>query len=210
MGKRGQMTIAERNALIADLLDNFAEHYSEKVKNINTRYFNELDKKIQREIEYQINSYYAYDTEYHRKYSLLDVCDYKMDRKNRTLRLDFSSSKIEQKHPGVGDYIYEWMFGGGFENPSDIHGGWHGGAISGEYHPDPGTPWLRSPIDVEGDCWLREASRTESPYIAIITGVQEVINEVHNKYQKEHDSYVEKTFGEVKRQLRILVYGGDK
>lgn len=210
MGNRGQKTIEERNQLIVKLLDDFSKNYSDKISNLNKRYFDELDKKIQREIEYQVNSYYAYDTEYHRQYSLLEVCDYHMDKKKHILKIDFSASAIEAKHPGNGDYIYEWMFGGGFENPADKHGGWHGGAISGPYHPDPGTPWLRSPIDAPGDNWLRQASRTESPYIEIIQGVQETIIDVHDKYQKEYDRYVGKAFNEVKRQLRILVNGGNK
>lgn len=85
-----------------------------------------------------IAKYYADYTPryYSRTYSLYKV--YRLQIKGSWIRWEFSPNFIPKVHRVDNvdpDYIYNWMF----------EKGYHGGAVGGEKHPHPGSPWYRTP-----------------------------------------------------------------
>lgn len=73
---------------------------------------------------------------YSRTYSLYKV--YKLQIKGSWIRWEFNPNFIPKVHRVDSidpDYIYNWMF----------EKGYHGGAVGGEGHPHPGSPWYRTP-----------------------------------------------------------------
>lgn len=223
MAKKGKMSNEERRLYIIQLIEDYVTFRDKKNKELTNKYFKKLCKNVEIAVKGAVDEYYEYPTEYDRKESFYDVCKVKYNLSSKTIKLIFSSNPIEQAHKGKGDYIYEWMFGGDIDDPLDRRGGWHGGDIEGPGHPDPmNTPWLRKAVKVgrgknKGQYrfrkgkkqWLREAARTDSPYLKIWELVNEEIELQEELLQTEFDDLCFPKLKEIRKQVSIYTNSGD-
>lgn len=91
--------------------------------------------------------------------------------------VDFSPEYMKY-HAENRDYIYEICF----------MEGWHGGAVSGEGHPDPGVPWWRLTFEQDkySDGWYQEAKRyKKKPHDVIEKNMKKYIKKWDRLYGRE-------------------------
>lgn len=95
--------------------------------------------------------------------------------------VDFDASLMEFNHRVSNEYIFENSF---------MHG-YHGGAINGDGHPNPGIPYWRTPFP-ELTYWGSPAVRSFSPYSRMVFEMKRRIKEIDNQKQNEFDSVIAK------------------
>lgn len=150
--------------------------YALKVAKTALKDNEKLKKEVERELQYiadsNVDEFYAYDTEYdiHRLGDLYNA--YKVRVSNTEWDIEYDSSFMNGGHRAGNDVIFENSFMQGY----------HGGAFKGPNHPDPGTPYLRTPPHF--DSWLRPAVQTDSPYKNIEASKDKYLEKQINKYDK--------------------------
>lgn len=115
---------------------------------------------------------------YNRSGSLYNA--FKIDIGKDNGNIEFDSSLM-----GGNDIIFENSFMNGY----------HGGAIKGPGHPNPGIPYWRTPIQpIERRFkeWGRPALRSFSPYYRMISKMNKKIKEINKEKQKEYDEISDK------------------
>lgn len=101
-------------------------------------------------------------------------------------QIDFDPSVMTYRNGGGGGEhdLYQTVF----------KEGWHGGAKSGDGHPDAGTPYWRYPYPVY-KMWGRKAARAEeSPY-------QEIVREYNSRTAAQVQEDLERLFHEELRHI---------
>lgn len=195
---------------VLEMMIFFKDEYNDFVENLRSKYYRKLKNDIEEIAHNAVADYYKYPSKhYRRSHSLYKAYKIKTNDKDKSVTIHFDGSYLEPYHPGLGEYIYEWMFGG------DGHdGGYHGGAVKGEFHPNPGTPWLREPIPfdgnppmrfIKGDYWLKPADQDkQSPYEIIIKNMDDRISVLSNIAQKEHDDFFNPRWNKIIKEIKKL------
>lgn len=102
---------------------------------------------------------------------------YKISTKGMAVNVEFDSAFMERFSYDVDtEYIFENSFMEGY----------HGGATSGEKHPNPGVPYWRKPIPYFR-YWGKPAVRSFSPYEEMIIRMQDEID--RSEAQLREDLY---------------------
>ena len=116
----------------------------EKALEETTRMFLQTAKtKFERCFLDSVTHFYASYTPIHpdsRHMEMYDLFEAHLDVSDGAgkLAIDFDPSKMSfENGSATEDGLYDQAF----------RKGWHGGAASGEFHPSPGTPYLRAPYD---------------------------------------------------------------
>ncbi len=102
---------------------------------------------------------------YHRKNGLYNTYKLKITNEGQLI-FELGEELMEKRHRVDNAYIYEKMF----------KEGWHGGADKGDYHPNPGKNYWRTPheddiehgINAYSYWWSTPAKRSVSPYENIV------------------------------------------
>lgn len=98
------------------------------------------------------------------------------------------------KHRASNEYIYENSF----------VNGWHGGAIAGEGHPEPGIPHWRSGFTTPPfDDWIYDfpAVRSDSPYLRIKKRATKYRDSIQEDFQNTLDDTVKNYKSRIYRLL---------
>ena len=138
---------------------------------------------------------------YERTLGLKKAFDVKLEGTN--YRVDFSPDLMDDVYEVEKEYIYENSFVGGY----------HGGAIDGPGHPNPGIPYWRTShfynygeaTDRTGwryDGWGRPAKKSPSPYHMMKGRMQKKIKEIDREKQEEFDKIVDRVKKSVNRLRR--------
>lgn len=87
-----------------------------------------------------IDKYYSSYSPYFYKRTFALEKTYRIERNGCIVKWIVGPNLMPATHRASNEYIYEYMF----------EKGYHGGAVSGENHPSPGTPWYRTPPPLPG------------------------------------------------------------
>ena len=156
--------------------DSVLKEWGKMVDKYNDRIVKDLNRIARLEVWKWYKSYSPY--EYTRQRTLYYAFKI-VDKKNRMVSIRFGSSLMYPIHrvdQVDRDYIYENSFIRGF----------HGGAIDGPDHPNPGIPYWRTPKP-DYPLWSYPAARSKSPY--------DRINEAFDKYEIRMRDKITNDFG---------------
>ena len=124
--------------------------------------------------------YRSYSPKYYERKKTL-YYGFKIEREGYKMRLHFGPEEMYHVHfvdKIDPTYIYENSFIGGY----------HGGAIDGENHPNPGIPYWRTPPP-NYPYWSFPAKHDESPYKRINAAIDDYAAKVKirfiNKFKKQ-------------------------
>ena len=151
------MARKKKTTSCTDLINNFEEQLRKAINNAQEEIDVQFSKDIEQMIKFAAKEFYDdyHPSSYKRKGSMDEF--YNVVVTDSASWVELGEEFSDTGHSVNNEYIFETMF---------IEG-WHGGADSGEFHPDPGTPWYRTYNKHSGWNWLREASRMKdgmSPY----------------------------------------------
>lgn len=156
-------------------------------KQVNNEYKQRVKQGLEDIAEEAIDMFYeSYSPHmYHRTNDLYNT--YKVIVTDDRWAIDLSPSFMDGSHRVSSEYIYNYMFKEGY----------HGGAIDGPEHPDPGVPWYRSgPTPFSFWWWARPAVQTESPYNKMVADynnyIDEVIEERDNELVQRAQPYIDR------------------
>lgn len=153
------------NRLLRDWND-MADKYSKKAAK-------DLNKIARLEVWKWYNTYTP--KYYNRKRTLYYAFD--ITGKNGIIKIHFGAEKMYSAHfvdRISSDYIFENSFMRGY----------HGGAISGLEHPNPGIPYWRTPYPIYEN-WSFPAARDTSPYDKIIKEIRKYEVKIRSKITAE-------------------------
>ena len=180
------MTKRERIALskyIAKKIEQ-AEKYVDKYEKFKLDMVSDLDYICRTIVDDFYSDYMPKGSDpiyYVRKYDLYNA--YKIIIDDDTWEVD-EDWKYMHEHGKWNEYIYDLSFVRGY----------HGGAISGDGHPDPGIPYWRNPFPTFNN-WGRPAAVSQSPYYRM--------EEEANRYFEKMDAEFEKT---IMKPLEQIVF----
>lgn len=117
---------------------------------------------------------------YHRKRTL--YFGFKVTGGNGELEIYFGSDMMYHVH-FVDKYDPTYIFENSFM------GGFHGGAISGENHPNPGIPYWRTPPP-DYPYWSVPAKHDESPYLRINAAFDEYEAKISKRLADKFDKKI--------------------
>ena len=139
MAKTGEIKIAIKQTITSQDRDNFVNYV---MQNIVPEYENKIDdflvkyEKLAKEKWKEAADNIFYDQYTPELYSRThDLYNAMRIRNDDELGIEVSPEFMENNHRVDRYYIYSFMYDQGY----------HGGAILGPNHPDPGTPYWRSP-----------------------------------------------------------------
>lgn len=185
---------------------NWINDLFQRLSQITTKYADELRDELNSIAQSAIDDFYDDYTPntYNRHGDIYNTykVTVEIDEFEINYKVDFDP-KYMQYHGGIKDYLFNIVF----------EEGWHGGAISGNGHPDPGTPWYRNlgaisqarklGIDSSGlspsSFWLREAERSNSPYETIKSNMNKYYSTWEKKYIHELNEYLKNKLSELKK-----------
>lgn len=153
------------------------------IKDLNKKYARRLKNGIDQIAKSAIAKWYAaYDPIYYRRTGdLVHAYKITVQPSKKRWELDFGPEYMRFDHHQDNDYIFENSFIGGY----------HGGDTIGEGHPNPGTPYWRTPFPGLYE-WGREAYHSISPYEMITKIVDQYVDELQDELQNEYNDKVVK------------------
>lgn len=156
-----------------------------KIEEMNKRYPKKYKEELEMIGDDVITQWYStYDPIfYNRSGDLYDAFRVNLDGVN--YRVDFDSSLMDGN-----EYIFENSFMKGY----------HGGAISGDGHPNPGIPYWRTPHPWYYE-WGRPAFRSFSPYNRMINLMNKKIRKLDKEKQDEFDKIIEKVNNSINKLI---------
>ena len=167
-----------------ELLNDFVPWMTEKLDILFTDYKVELEDQWRKIADAEFYNQYS-PNRYKRTYDLYNVIHIDEDTLDITIDLKY----MENEHRVSNEYIFNQMY----------NKGWHGGAISGEGHPDSGTPYWRKPYPYYR-YWYKPAVKKGG-------SIQNMLNKM-TPFIKKFDRKQQQVFNEITEDLkgRIIKY----
>lgn len=154
-----QRKISKFKRIIQEELDRWDKQIPAIIEEYNNRYIKDGKLLIERIVD---QFYEDYDPNmYKRKEDLYNTYElYIVEEDEYEYKSDFGSKYMQYEHSGDNEIIYQNSFVAGY----------HGGAIGGKNHPNPGEPWWKAPPSLK--YWYKPAkSWGESPYYLALNDI---------------------------------------
>lgn len=187
------MLSQEQYEAIEDLVIYLSDEAAKYIGKLYDKYTKNVKNGLNKIAIRVINDYYDYKTTYKREWDLYNA--YKIIANDDSWGIIYDSSSLK-KHGELNEYIFDYMFGQGY----------HGGAIDGEGHPNPGIPYWRAGAHFER--WGKPAYQDDaSPYEIIENECSEYLDEMAEAFIDEFTKWFHNKVNEMKKKVKEIIIG---
>ena len=177
--KKGGITFMPKQKTKIEQLIKLKKQWEEIAKKYTDKAVKDLNKIGRLEVW---NWYRSYSPKTYRRKKTL-YYGFKITENNGDITIHFGSEQMYKIH-FVDKYDPTYIFENSFI------GGFHGGAIDGPDHPNPGVPYWRTPPP-HYPFWSVPAKRDESPYDRIKKSYEAYENKIADKIYREYKKKIE-------------------